>query len=55
VFVLRGTARKGSERHIVYGGLLPPKIDILAPEHAISFKEMLNRLQRIERAEGEED
>jgi hypothetical protein len=52
VFVLRGTAREGSERHLVYGGLLPPKINILAPEHAISFKEMLNRLQRIERAEG---
>ena len=51
VFVLRGTARKDSEHYLVYGGWLPPKIDILAPEHAISFKEMLKRLQRIERAE----
>lgn len=51
VFVLQGTAREDSDRYLVYGGWLPPKIDILAPEHAISFKEMLKRLQRIERAE----
>ncbi len=49
IFNLRGTARSGSERHLVYGGLLPPKIDILAPAQAISFKEMVKRLGRIER------
>jgi translocation and assembly module TamB len=52
VFVLRGTARDGTDRYLVDGGLLPPKINIIAPEHAISFKEMLNRLQRIDRTGG---
>lgn len=52
VFVLRGTARDGSGRYLVDGGLLPPKINIIAPEHAISFKEMIKRLQRMERADS---
>jgi hypothetical protein len=51
VFHLRGTARPDSDRYLVYGGFLPPKIDIVAPPAAISFSEMLKRLQRIERAE----
>jgi hypothetical protein len=28
---------------------LPPKIDIIAPERAISFKEMLKRMSRLDR------
>jgi len=51
VFQVRGTARSDSDRYLVYGGFLPPKIDIIAPPAAISFSEMLKRLQRIERAE----
>jgi translocation and assembly module TamB len=51
VFHLRGTARPGSDRYLVYGGLWPPKIDIIAPPSAISFSEMLRRLQRIERTQ----
>lgn len=51
VFKVRGTARSDSDRYLVYGGFLPPKIDIIAPPAAISFSEMLKRLQRIERAE----
>ncbi len=51
VFHLRGTARLGSDRYLVYGGLLPPKIDIIAPPSAISFSEMLRRLKRIERTQ----
>ncbi len=51
VFVLQGTAKEDSDRYLVYGGLLPPKIDIIAPTHSISFKEMLKRLQRIERTD----
>lgn len=50
VFTLRGVARPGSERYLVDGGLLPPKIDILAPAQPISFREMLRRLQRLDRA-----
>ena len=50
VFVLRGTARPGSDLYIVEGGLLPPRIDVLAPQSAISFREMLRRLSRIDRA-----
>jgi hypothetical protein len=51
VFYLRGTARADTGRYLVYGGALPPKIDIVAPPSAISFSEMLKRLQRIERAD----
>jgi hypothetical protein len=50
VFRLQGTAREGSDDYLVYGGLLPPKIDIIAPERDISFKEMLKRLGRLDRA-----
>ncbi len=51
LFTLEGTARPGSDRYLVYGGWLPPKIDIIAPVHTISFKEMVKRLQRIDRTE----
>jgi translocation and assembly module TamB len=50
VFQLRGTALSGSEDYLVYGGILPPKIDIIAPNHPISFKEMVKRLGRLDRA-----
>jgi hypothetical protein len=50
VFVLRGTAREDSDRYLVAGSLLPPRIDIIAPETTISFKQMLQRLQRIDRS-----
>ncbi|WP_225072602.1 hypothetical protein [Desulfuromonas sp. CSMB_57] len=52
VFRLRGSARKGSDRYLVYGGWLPPRIDILAPQQPISFREMLKRLERIDRTGG---
>ncbi|WP_298039732.1 hypothetical protein [uncultured Desulfuromonas sp.] len=48
-FRLEGSALPGSDRHLVYGGLLPPRINIIAPAHPISFKEMLKRLGRIDR------
>jgi hypothetical protein len=51
VFHLQGVARAGTDRYLVYGGALPPKIDIVAPPSAVSFSEMLKRLQRIERAD----
>lgn len=51
VFHLRGIARPNTDRYLVYGGALPPKIDIITPPSAISFSEMLKRLQRIERAD----
>ena len=53
VFTLRGTARDDTDRYLVDGGLFPPKINIIAPEHTISFKEMIKRLQRVERERGE--
>ncbi len=49
-FTLLGTALSGSNRYLVHGGLLPPRIDITTTTPTISFKEMLNRLGRIERA-----
>lgn len=49
LFRLRGTAREGSDRYLIYGGILPPKIDIVAPGRTISFKEMVKRLGRLER------
>ncbi len=51
LFQLRGTAREGTDRYLVDGGILPPRIDIIAPPSAISFSEMLRRLQRMERAD----
>jgi len=51
VFHLEGTAREGSRQHLVYGGVLPPRIDVVVLSPTISFKEMVRRLQRIERAE----
>ncbi len=49
VFVLKGTARNDSDLHLVDGGLLPPRINILAPGTGVSFREMLRRLERIDR------
>ncbi len=48
-FFLRGIARKDSDRYLVDGGFWPPKIDIVSPPATVSFKEMLRRLQRIDR------
>jgi translocation and assembly module TamB len=48
-FLLRGDAREGVDNYLVYGGWLPPKIDVLAPRTAVSFKEMLRRLERVGR------
>jgi len=50
VFTLAGTALN-SGNYLVYGGWLPPKINIVAPEHNISFREMLKRLDRIGRTD----
>ncbi|SDZ94697.1 hypothetical protein SAMN05660420_00835 [Desulfuromusa kysingii] len=48
-FTLLGTALSGSNKYLVYGGFLPPKIDITTTTPTISFKEMMNRLSRIDR------
>jgi len=50
-FYLRGTAKPGSDQYLVDGGLLPPKIDVIVSSPAISFKEMMRRLKRIERTD----
>lgn len=52
LFHLQGTAREGSDRHLIYGGLLPPRIDVIVSSPTISFKEMMSRLKRIERADN---
>lgn len=49
LFRMRGTALEGSDRYLVYGGFLPPRIDIISSSPAVSFKEMVRRLKRIER------
>ncbi|MDT8443913.1 MAG: hypothetical protein RQ722_06455 [Desulfuromonadales bacterium] len=51
LFHLQGTAREDSDHHLVYGGLLPPRIDVIVSSPTISFKEMMRRLKRIERAD----
>jgi hypothetical protein len=48
-FTLLGTALPGSQRYLVDGGLLPPRIDITTTSPTISFKEMLKRLGRLDR------
>jgi hypothetical protein len=55
VFTLHGTARPDSRRYLVDGGVLPPKIDIVASEQPISFREMLRRLKRIDRTGSRAD
>ncbi len=50
VLIIKGTARRDSDLYLVDGGLIPPRIDILAPQTAISFREMLRRLRRIDRS-----
>lgn len=50
-FYLRGTAKPGSDQYLVDGGLLPPRIDVIVSSPAISFKEMMRRLKRIERTD----
>jgi hypothetical protein len=52
LFHLQGTAREGSDHHLIYGGLLPPRIDVIVSSPTISFKEMMSRLKRIERADN---
>lgn len=49
VFILRGTAREDGRHYLVDGGVLPPRIDIIAPDRPISFREMLRRLKRLDR------
>ncbi len=44
-FKLVGTALPGSERYLVHGGLLPPRIDITTTTPTNSFKEKVNRLR----------
>jgi hypothetical protein len=51
VFHLQGIARSDKDRYLVDGGALPPKINIISPPTAISFSEMLKRLQRVKRAD----
>lgn len=50
VFHLAGTARPGMDTYLIYGGWLPPRIDVIVSTPTISFQEMVRRLKRIERA-----
>ena len=51
LFQVQGTARETDPRYLIEGSLLPPRIDVLVSSPTISFKEMVRRLQRIERTE----
>ena len=51
LFHLEGTAREGSDQYLIYGGLLPPRIDVVVSSPTVSFKEMVRRLKRIERTD----
>jgi len=50
VFHLEGTAKPGTDTYLIYGGWLPPRIDVIVSTPTISFREMVARLKRIERA-----
>jgi hypothetical protein len=54
LFHLRGTALEGSDSHLVYGGLLPPRIDVVSSPRTVSFREMVKRLKRLDRAGSRE-
>jgi hypothetical protein len=51
VFHLEGTAKPGTDTYLIYGGWLPPRIDVIVTTPTVSFQEMIKRLKRIERAE----
>ncbi len=50
-FHVIGLARADTDQYLVDGGLLPPKIDVIMSSPTISFREMVQRLKRIERAD----
>jgi translocation and assembly module TamB len=50
VFHLTGTARPGMDTYLIYGGWLPPRLDVVVSTPTISFQEMVRRLKRIDRA-----
>jgi hypothetical protein len=50
VFHLAGTAKPGTDTYLIYGGWLPPRIDVIVSTPSISFQEMVRRLKRLERA-----
>jgi hypothetical protein len=50
VFHLEGTAKPDTDTYLIYGGWLPPRIDVIVSSPIISFQEMVKRLKRIERA-----
>lgn len=50
-FHITGLARPDSDRYLVDGSFLPPRIDVVISSPTISFREMVQRLQRIERTE----
>jgi len=50
VFRLAGTAKPGTDSYLIYGGWMPPRIDVIVSSPTISFQEMVRRLKRIERA-----
>jgi hypothetical protein len=50
VLHLEGTAKPGTNTYLVYGGWLPPRIDVIVSTPTIAFQEMVKRLKRLERA-----
>lgn len=46
---LKGTAREGNDSYLIYGGWLPPRIDVIVSSPTIAFQEMVKRIKRIER------
>ena len=53
-FQVRGIEVIGDREYLVVGSLLPPKVNVINYTQNISFKEMVNRLKRIEAAGGAE-
>jgi hypothetical protein len=49
IFHLEGTAKPGTDTYLIYGGWLPPRINVIVSTPTISFQEMVKRLKRIER------
>lgn len=48
IFVLIGIEREGNKGYLVRGGILPPKVNVINYTQAISFREMMKRLQRVD-------
>ncbi|MCP3677465.1 MAG: hypothetical protein GY721_07740 [Deltaproteobacteria bacterium] len=50
-FLLTGIEAEGDKGYLIKGALLPPRVDVVSYSQNISFKELLNRIKRVQAIE----